>query len=515
MRRQDIQLLAAARKGDIAARCEVGRRYLAGAAGFPRHVRMGLDYLTHPSISALPEAITTIVENLPLEDLIEFGQEQSLKTSASLGNAAAQLKLGIWQIVRQADAREGKQFLRAASKQGLQNAADALAISEASKGFTLNDFLVAAAGRTAFDIERVLALAAQRFLAERNLIGLVRCAAAALHIDPLPSEAMADIVLAAIALAEETGTDLDGIPPPVTQACLELKSSQGDYSAAFTLGRALCDIPFKGVRPSSLVSAKNVRQGAAMLLRAADGGRSDAWSLLYQIYSSRTTVSNAPMALFFLEKAAKTGDVKAQRQLGALILRKAQSIHHFEEGLSWLFKASRMEDGSAQELLASFVLPVQGSDIEADLAIEEVARKAPWLALRLRVSRDFGLTKLEALTVNLTEGVRSWGLVVGPNPYIVQRRLSGPRAIPALSEEILSRLRDARDHFSKVTVDSNNLEGDLRQRADARRYAMRKYKPIENMFFSKVDSLTLETFKKGPMWAARHEQLLAFALSEG
>ena len=30
MRRQDIQLLAAARQGDVAARCEVGRRYLLG-----------------------------------------------------------------------------------------------------------------------------------------------------------------------------------------------------------------------------------------------------------------------------------------------------------------------------------------------------------------------------------------------------------------------------------------------------------------------------------------------------
>jgi hypothetical protein len=46
MRRQDIQLLAGARQGDIRARCEVGRRYLLGIEGFPRHTATGLDYLT-------------------------------------------------------------------------------------------------------------------------------------------------------------------------------------------------------------------------------------------------------------------------------------------------------------------------------------------------------------------------------------------------------------------------------------------------------------------------------------
>ena len=62
MRRQDIQLLASARKGDTVSRCEAGRRYLSGSDGFPKHLRTGIEYLTHPSVAKMPEAKNAIAE---------------------------------------------------------------------------------------------------------------------------------------------------------------------------------------------------------------------------------------------------------------------------------------------------------------------------------------------------------------------------------------------------------------------------------------------------------------------
>src|SRR5690242_3483151 len=90
MRRQDIQLLASARQGDIAARCEVGRRYLLGVDGFPHHVPSGIDHLTHASVKDLPEAARIIAENLPLEELLSLQQERALVQAASSGSAIAQ-----------------------------------------------------------------------------------------------------------------------------------------------------------------------------------------------------------------------------------------------------------------------------------------------------------------------------------------------------------------------------------------------------------------------------------------
>ena len=81
-----------------------------------------------------------------------------------------------------------------------------------------------------------------------------------------------------------------------------------------------------------------MRKGAALLLRAADGGKREAWMLLYRVHSdNRASVANPLMARFFLEKAATGGSVPAQRRLGALILRSARTLHESEQGIHWLY----------------------------------------------------------------------------------------------------------------------------------------------------------------------------------
>ena len=83
MRRHEIQLLAAARQGDIAARCEVGRRYLLGSQGFRRHPPTALDYLTHPSVANLPQASMIIARHMSLDELLSCGQERALRRSTT------------------------------------------------------------------------------------------------------------------------------------------------------------------------------------------------------------------------------------------------------------------------------------------------------------------------------------------------------------------------------------------------------------------------------------------------
>ena len=70
MRRQDIQLLALARQGDSAARCEAGRRYLLGVDGFPQHTASGLDHLNRVDAALRAQAARIIAESLALEELV-------------------------------------------------------------------------------------------------------------------------------------------------------------------------------------------------------------------------------------------------------------------------------------------------------------------------------------------------------------------------------------------------------------------------------------------------------------
>ncbi|MDB6001793.1 MAG: hypothetical protein JWP52_3492, partial [Rhizobacter sp.] len=88
MRRQDIQLRTLARQGDVSACCEVGRRYLLGVDGFHQHVQAGIEYLTRPGMTNLPQATRVIAESLPLETILELGQQAALLSAAQSGSAA-------------------------------------------------------------------------------------------------------------------------------------------------------------------------------------------------------------------------------------------------------------------------------------------------------------------------------------------------------------------------------------------------------------------------------------------
>ena len=77
-----------------------------------------------------------------------------------------------------------------------------------------------------------------------------------------------------------------------------------------------------------------------------------------------------------------------------------------ERAVALLFNAARKDDALARTMLQSLVLPVGGSEDAAQSALREVHRAAPLLAMRLRLARSFGLTKLEALSVNPASGRR-------------------------------------------------------------------------------------------------------------
>ena len=125
----------------------------------------------------------------------------------------------------------------------------------------------------------------------------------------------------------------------------------------------------------------------------------------------------------------------------------------------------------------------------------------------------FGLTKLEALTVDPAQGERAWGLVVGRNPFICQTRLSAPRAVPALSPAILVDLRRAAAFFEQARGKAGGIEGDLRRRSLVQRRAFERHHLVETMFFAKVSSTVLDALRHGPKWAFRSRQPLQSALS--
>ena len=515
MRRQDIQLLALARQGDAAARAEAGRRYLVGGDGFPRHVATGMEYLAHPGVRERPETARTIAESLPLQELLQLGQEEPLRKAAAAGSLLAQLKLGVWLCLRDSRLAAGESWLEAAAQGGQVEARQAIvAVRLASSSGAVLALARALTTSAALDVAQVAVLAARQAREQGALALLADSLHVALALAPRLTHALSDLVVAAVLGAERSGHDLRGLAPDQVEASLEMAIARGDRDAACLLGRALCGLESGGLAPARITTTANMRKGVALLLRAADAGREDAWMDLYVTHADpRQSVGNPQMARFFLEKAAGLGQAEAQRKLGALVLRSAASLTESEQAIGWLHAAAAQGDAHAARLMRSLVLPVAGEEATAREAIEQVRRSDPWLALRLTLARDFGLTKLEALSVDLVEGQRPWGLVVGRNPFITQARLSAPRAVPALSDQALQGLRRAAAFFEQSRGDTEAFEGDLRRRSVRQRRAFERLGLSEDMFFAEASSTQLESFRLGPKWAFRARKPLELALA--
>lgn len=515
MRRQDIQLLARARQGDIDARCEVGRRYLLGTDGFPHHVPTGLEYLKQVSLADSARASVIVAEALPLHELVRLQQTPALVAAASAGSTLAQLKHGAWVCASRRYPHEARRWLEAAAQAGHAGARAALQ-ALAQRQHPVRSAVLAALDRSAdIDARAVALLAATLSLQSDDADLLAQTLASLLALTPITEPGVADAVCAALARAASLpGWVAPDIAPELIERCLDARALQGDAQAAWLLGRALCGIDHAPLLARALAAGQNVRRGAALLLRAADAGVDKAWLLLYRVHSdNHASVANPQMARFFLEKAAIRGDVEAQRRLGALILRTANRLRESEQGMHWLYEAAAAGDACAAQLLRSLVLRVSGDDDLAMTAIEAIRREDPWLACRLRTARDFGLTKLEALSVDIVAGVRSWGLVVGPNPFIVQSRLAAARAVPALTAPAAQNLRRSAAFLQQARQDGGAVEGDLRKRAMRLRRMLEHHGVDEALFFAEVRSTTLDALRQGTKWAFRARQPLRLALA--
>ncbi|MDN3922921.1 hypothetical protein [Roseateles violae] len=512
MQRQNIRLLALARSGDAQARCEVGRRFLAGSDGFTRHLASGLEYLAHPAVAASAAADRIVAEHMRLDEIVQARMLLALERAADAGCSIAQAKLAAWWLARHPAAVTGTTLLQAAARQGCIAAQAAL---DPGLAGALKPRLQTLAQHGLLDAHAVAHAAAQQALAARELQAAAGALAAAIALAGHGSEELPALLVRMVEAAESAGEVLAALPAGVIEPLLEARACAGDRVAAHALGRALCGIDLGRLPAWAIAEGRNLRKGAALLLRAADAGCEAAWLQLYRLHADHHhSVANPQMARFFLEKAAACGVAEAQRRLGALLLRGASTLPESEQALGWLHSAAAQGDEHARLLLRSLVLPLEGDEDAAEAAIAAVANHDQWLAARLRIAREFGLTKLEALCFDPSSGRRPWGLVVGKNPFIAKIRLSAPRAIPALRPQALQHLRAVAERFSRAGAEAARQEGDLRRRSLNQRRLFAALGLEEAMFFAVASSGALDSFRLGGKWAFRARQPLRMALAD-
>lgn len=517
MRRQDIQLLAAARAGDIDARCEVGRRYLLGSDGFPHHTATGREYLTHESMRGNACAQRALAEALPVHELLAAELLETVESAARAACVPAQLKAAACHLISPEGWPAALAWLESATRSDDAAAQRAWALAQGKLPAVRAAAAVfqSLADSGLLDAVAVLTPALRRARGRGDLDTLLWCLQLAQPwLNTQPNE-VAEFVVDAIALSEERGLGFSPLPAVEVERALEYRVGQGDLRAAYQFGRALAGLPCGAVNAEALVVGGNLRKATALLLRAADGGLADAWMHLYRLSSDhRCSVANPQMARFFLEKSATSGNAEAQRRLATLLLRQSEDATHREQAMQWLHSAGSSGDEVAQALMASMVLPVAGDDAAAEAAQAEVQRADPWLAARLAVARCFGLTRQEALSFNPALGMRAWGLLVTQPPSTLPAAAVPTRAIPAVSHKAMSCLREAASLFARLDLGNTGGDGDPRSRTRALRTLMLRHGIDESLFFARATPNRLETLRRGPRWAASAPALVRMALQE-
>lgn len=509
MKRENIRLRALARAGDIEAKRKLGGFYLKGVINFPRNIKLALEYLGAPALRRPSEVAVLICAHLDILEIIEYAQLDNLRRAA-VHDSAARIKLITLLIVRQ-NMDEltfwvGKNdALLCRETRGLLSGRDGLDMAQAlSKIAQKYDI-------AALEIIAAEALAALRegcYGRAEDTLSLVAPDAQA-----IPG-AIYDTIARIVTVAEESGRKLEKIALPLIESSLEYSAATSNKNACYLLGRMLAGLETGFMGAALGNRSVNLRKATALLLKAADNGRAEAWMDLFNLCSDyRSSVANPTMARFFLEKAAFNGIAEAKRRLGALTLKEAKGIEHMEKGLALLYESSIHGDSLANGIIKTLVLEVPGCEQEADSAIEEVQQIAPLLATRLRLARYFGLTKLEALSINPTTAIRPWGLVVERNPHIRKGNLAEPRAVPAASRKAIEAIRHAAMEFAPHGEIADVLEGSLRARALKQRRVFQKINLQEQLFFSQANSTQRDALRIGTRWAQQQKKFLDQALA--
>lgn len=509
MRRQDIQLRLLAKQGDADARLKLGESYLAGTSGFVRNVPVGLSYLESAKQQASRAAAECVVQNLELQEILEFDQLDMLEIAAEHSDAA-RLKLAAWRLV--CGDRSAAQALIERCHNGTQQA---VLLGKDQRASSVADVLQAIRALQPMSVPDVVLRAAGAALEQGQLDRTVQILGGLSEPYEALPHAVLQLVVEVVRYAEQHALPLTSLSIGLVETALDRVANAGNVYACHALGRALAGIRCGDLPAERLVASPQLRKAAALLLRAADGGTAAAWLHLYRICADyRGSVANPLMARFCLEKAAQHGIPEAERRLGALELREATEIDAMEKALASLFKASRKGDAIAKVMLKSLVLPVQGNAAQAEEGILEVQRSSPVLAMRLRLARNFGLTKLEALSVNPASGKRAWGLVVDKNPFVMKMRLSEPRAIPAVSETALEWLDRSAVMFGTAGGEHGVTEAPLRARALQQRRLFERLQLDEDLFFASATSQERDAIRVGTKWAQKQRQTLQMALAD-
>jgi len=265
--------------------------------------------------------------------------------------------------------------------------------------------------------------------------------------------------------------DADGIG----MRCRELAAHGGERIAQLSLGLWFARMNRDGERVHGGIAAANFKRAIRWLTLAGEQGLADAWFALSRIYLkpefSQRSVSEAQACL---ERAADLGHSAAQLECGMHAWRTRRGGEHNDvRAAYWLQKSAAQGCAEAQAALQR-IAPDSGGGWAASLpgVSRELLGSQPLLAARVELARWFGLSRAEALLLDVKAADQGHCLVVDIRASYGR----GKRRLVLVSN---AQQRQALDRISRLfdSVDAglDGPEGNYRQRL----YRLKTWLPEE------------------------------------
>jgi len=489
--REELAIIRGARAGRAESQLALGRLYLFGSNGLPKSLPTALHWLDRAAQQGCAEAWQLIGNHIPLElaqqsphpvtgwyeraydgGLVRAGlvyaqlvlaarasQVQRAKALRALEDAGrAGFSQAQWLLAHEhgsavppapgpetrvagAPGPAGQRWLRQAADSGVAPAQFAL-LEQAWEG-----------GDRAAYLQRALPLA--RGMAGSDAARDGACARLA------PDEVT--LLSRCARLVAEGGLAHD-VGPDELHTFWELAAAEQDRHAQFSLGLWCARMRVDGKRIPGSGGAANFKKAVRWLAQAGEQGLAEAWYALSRIYiKPEFSQRNVLEAQKYLERAADMGYRDAQLECGNAAWRaRRENEGNDVRAVFWLQKAASQGCARAAASLRKIAprLPEAWPGLDGLLAGRDLSAH-PLLAARLELALAFGLSRAEALLLDVRNADRGHCLVVDIRASYGRSRRRLVLVDTAQERQLLDRVAQV---FDSLDCGPGGPEGNYRQR---------------------------------------------------
>ncbi|KAF3997307.1 tetratricopeptide repeat protein [Glaciimonas immobilis] len=250
------------------------------------------------------------------------------------------------------------------------------------------------------------------------------------------------------------------------QQFLELAASADDKCAQLDLGLWYARMDSDGERIVVGAGSANYKKAIRWLTHAGERGLAEAWYALSRIYlKSEFSQRNLADMQRHLEHAAEMGHRAAQLERGVSAWRnRREKLTNDVQAVYWLQKAATQGCAEAQTLLAKIAdraHPMAWALSAKQQLTRELVASHPFLVARIELALLFGLSRPEALLLDLNQADSGHCLVVDIRASYAR---SKRRLILIETGDERQALNRIARLFEDVDCGSDGPEGNYRQR---------------------------------------------------